>query len=300
MANLAFIGLGRMGYPMAGHLARNGHQVSVFNRSPARAQAWSAEHGGRACASVGEAVTGVDMAFMCVGDDPDIRHVALEAFPAMKPGSILVDHTTGSATLAAELAQEAATRGLHFLDAPVSGGEAGAQKGQLTVMCGGDPQAYAAAEPVIRAYAKMVRRLGPAGAGQKTKMVNQICIAGLVQALAEGVHFAEKAGLDPDAVIDVISKGAAQSWQMENRAGTMHQRRFDFGFAVNWMRKDLRITLDAAGEIGARLPMTAAVDQYYAEVQEMGAGRWDTSSLIIRLSDEPSSGPGAGGGGGKV
>ncbi len=286
MANLAFIGLGRMGYPMAGHLARNGHAVSVFNRSAARAKAWAAEHGGRACASIGEAVSGVDIAFMCVGDDPDIRTVALEAFPAMKPGSLLVDHTTGSATLAAELAQEAATRGLHFLDAPVSGGEAGAQKGQLTVMCGGDPQAYAAAEPVIRAYANMVRRLGPAGAGQKTKMVNQICIAGLVQALAEGVHFAEKAGLDPDAVIDVISKGAAQSWQMENRAGTMHQRRFDFGFAVSWMRKDLRIALAEARQNGATLPVTSIVDQFYADVERMGGQRWDTSSLIARLSGE--------------
>ncbi|MFN9542140.1 MAG: NAD(P)-dependent oxidoreductase [Alphaproteobacteria bacterium] len=286
MANLAFIGLGRMGYPMAGHLARNGHAVSVVNRSAARAPAWAAEQGGRACASLGEAVSGVDIAFMCVGDDPDIRTVALEAFPAMKPGSLLVDHTTGSATLAAELAQEAATRGLHFLDAPVSGGEAGAQKGQLTVMCGGDPQAYAAAEPVIRAYAKMVRRLGPAGAGQKTKMVNQICIAGLVQALAEGVHFAEKAGLDPDAVIDVISKGAAQSWQMENRAGTMHQRRFDFGFAVSWMRKDLRIALAEARQNGATLPVTSIVDQFYADVERMGGQRWDTSSLIARLSGE--------------
>ncbi|MFN9357114.1 MAG: NAD(P)-dependent oxidoreductase [Alphaproteobacteria bacterium] len=286
MANLAFIGLGRMGYPMAGHLARNGHAVSVFNRSAARAKAWAAEHGGRACASIGEAVSGVDIAFMCVGDDPDIRTVALEAFPAMKPGSLLVDHTTGSATLAAELAQEAATRGLHFLDAPVSGGEAGAQKGQLTVMCGGDPQAYAAAEPVIRAYAKMVRRLGPAGAGQKTKMVNQICIAGLVQALSEAVHFAEQAGLDTDAVIDVISKGAAQSWQMENRAGTMHQRRFDFGFAVSWMRTDLRIALAEARQNGATLPVTSIVDQFYADVERMGGQRWDTSSLIARLSGE--------------
>jgi 3-hydroxyisobutyrate dehydrogenase-like beta-hydroxyacid dehydrogenase len=285
MANVAFIGLGRMGYPMAGHLARNGHRVNVFNRSHARSQAWAAEHGGTASTSVSQAVTGVDMAFMCVGDDPDIRHVAHQAFPAMKPGSILVDHTTGSATLAAELAQDAASRGLHFVDAPVSGGEAGAQKGQLTVMCGGDPDAYAAAEPVIRAYAKMVRRLGPAGAGQKTKMVNQICIAGLVQALAEGVHFAEKAGLDPDAVIDVISKGAAQSWQMENRAGTMHQRRFDFGFAVSWMRKDLRIALAEARQNGATLPVTAIVDQFYADVERMGGQRWDTSSLIARLSD---------------
>jgi 3-hydroxyisobutyrate dehydrogenase-like beta-hydroxyacid dehydrogenase len=283
MANLAFIGLGRMGYPMAGHLARNGHRVNVFNRSHARSQAWAAEHGGTASTSVSQAVTGVDMAFMCVGDDPDIRHVAHQAFPAMKPGSILVDHTTGSATLAAELAQDAASRGLHFVDAPVSGGEAGAQKGQLTVMCGGDPDAYAAAEPVIRAYAKMVRRLGPAGAGQKTKMVNQICIAGLVQALAEGVHFAEKAGLDPDAVIDVISKGAAQSWQMENRWATMSEGKFDFGFAVDWMRKDLGIALDEARSNGARIAATALIDQFYAEVQAMGGNRWDTSSLVARL-----------------
>ena len=285
MANLAFIGLGRMGYPMAGHLVRMGHKVKVFNRSSARAEAWAVEHAGVACRSVGEAVDGVDMAFMCVGDDPDIAAVARQAFAALRPGSVLVDHTTGSAALAAELAAEAAARGLHFIDAPVSGGEAGAQKGQLTVMCGGDEQAFAAVEPVIRAYAKMVRRLGGPGAGQKTKMVNQICIAGLVQALAEGVHFAEKAGLDPDAVIEVISKGAAQSWQMENRAGTMHQRRFDFGFAVNWMRKDLRIALAEARQNGATLPVTALVDQFYADVERMGGQRWDTSSLIARLSE---------------
>ena len=283
MANLAFIGLGRMGYPMAGHLARNGHRVNVFNRSHARSQAWAAEHGGTASTSVSQAVTGVDIAFMCVGDDPDIRHVAHQAFPAMKPGSILVDHTTGSATLAAELAQDAASRGLHFVDAPVSGGEAGAQKGQLTVMCAGDHDDSAAAEPVNRAFAKMVRRLGPAGAGQKTKMVNQICIAGLVQALAEGVHFAEKAGLDPDAVIDVISKGAAQSWQMENRWATMSEGKFDFGFAVDWMRKDLGIALDEARSNGARIAATALIDQFYAEVQAMGGNRWDTSSLVARL-----------------
>jgi 3-hydroxyisobutyrate dehydrogenase-like beta-hydroxyacid dehydrogenase len=211
--------------------------------------------------------------------------VPLGIIAALRPGSVLVDHTTGSAALAAELAAEAAARGLHFIDAPVSGGEAGAQKGQLTVMCGGDEQAFAAVEAVIRAYAKMVRRLGGPGAGQKTKMVNQICIAGLVQALAEGVHFAEKAGLDPDAVIDVISKGAAQSWQMENRAGTMHQRRFDFGFAVNWMRKDLRIALAEARQNGATLPVTVLVDQFYADVERMGGQRWDTSSLIARLSE---------------
>lgn len=284
MANLAFIGLGRMGYPMAGHLVRHGHQVSVFNRSPARAQDWLNEYGGRACRTVEEVATGADVVFSCVGDDPDIRAVSLAAFAVMKPGAIFVDHTTGSATLAEELALAAQAKGLSFVDAPVSGGEAGAQKGQLTIMCGGDEAAFAAAEPVMKCYAKMVRRLGPAGAGQKTKMVNQICIAGLVQALSEAVHFAEQAGLDPDAVIDVISKGAAQSWQMENRAGTMHQRKFDFGFAVSWMRKDLRIALAEARKNGAQLPVTALVDQFYADVERMGGQRWDTSSLIARLS----------------
>ncbi len=284
MANLAFIGLGRMGYPMAGHLVRHGHQVSVFNRSPARAQDWLNEYGGRACRTVEEIATGADIVFSCVGDDPDIRDVSLAAFAVMKPGAIFVDHTTGSATLAEELAMAAQARGLSFVDAPVSGGEAGAQKGQLTIMCGGDESAFATAELVMKCYAKMVRRLGPAGAGQKTKMVNQICIAGLVQALSEAVHFAEQAGLDPDAVIDVISKGAAQSWQMENRAGTMHQRKFDFGFAVSWMRKDLRIALAEARKNGAQLPVTALVDQFYADVERMGGQRWDTSSLIARLS----------------
>jgi len=284
MANLAFIGLGRMGYPMAGHLVRHGHQVSVFNRSPARAQDWLNEFGGRACRTVEEVATDADIVFSCVGDDPDIRDVALAAFAVMKPGAVFVDHTTGSATLAEELALEALAKGLSFVDAPVSGGEAGAQKGQLTIMCGGDEAAFATAEPVMKGYAKMVRRLGPAGAGQKTKMVNQICIAGLVQALSEAVHFAEQAGLDPDAVIDVISKGAAQSWQMENRAGTMHQRKFDFGFAVSWMRKDLRIALAEARKNGAQLPVTALVDQFYADVERMGGQRWDTSSLIARLS----------------
>ncbi len=284
MANLAFIGLGRMGYPMAGHLVRHGHQVSVFNRTPARAQDWLNEYGGRACRTVEEVASGADVVFSCVGDDPDIRDVAQAAFAVMKTGAVFVDHTTGSATLAEELALAAKAKGLSFVDAPVSGGEAGAQKGQLTIMCGGDEDAYATAEPVMKGYAKMVRRLGPAGAGQKTKMVNQICIAGLVQALSEAVHFAEQAGLDPDAVIEVISKGAAQSWQMENRAGTMHQRKFDFGFAVSWMRKDLRIALAEARKNGAQLPVTALVDQFYADVERMGGNRWDTSSLIARLS----------------
>ena len=284
MANLAFIGLGRMGYPMAGHLAKAGHSVRVFNRSSARSEAWSKVHVGTACSSVQEAVKDVEIAFCCVGDDPDIQSVANAAFEAMQPSAILVDHTTGSATLAERLASIATSKGLAFVDAPVSGGEAGAQKGQLTVMCGGDPSAFAKAEPIMRAYAKMVKRLGPPGAGQKTKMVNQICIAGLVQALAEGVHFAEQAGLDPAEVFEVISKGAAQSWQMENRAGTMHDRKFEFGFAVNWMRKDLRIALSEARKNGSQLPVTALVDQFYGDIERMGGAQWDTSSLISRLS----------------
>jgi 3-hydroxyisobutyrate dehydrogenase len=283
MAKLAFIGLGRMGFPMAGHLARSGHDVTVFNRNKARADEWRGSHSGRVAATIAEAVKDADLAFSCVGDDPDIRAVALAAFPAMTKGAIFVDHTTGSAALAEELAREAAKAGLAFVDAPVSGGEAGAQKGQLTVMCGGDADAYAKAEPVIRAYAKMTRLMGPAGSGQKTKMVNQICIAGLVQALSEGIHFAKHAGLDPLAVVDVISKGAAQSWQMENRAATMNEGKFDFGFAVEWMRKDLRIALAEARANGAQLPVTAVVDQFYADVERMGGKRWDTSSLIARL-----------------
>jgi 2-hydroxy-3-oxopropionate reductase len=283
MANVAFIGLGRMGFPMAGHLAKAGHAVTVFNRNAARAAEWRAAHGGRTAASVPEAAKGAAIVFTCVGDDPDIRAVADAAFPAMAKGAVFVDHTTGSAMLAEELAREAAAKGLAFVDAPVSGGEAGAQKGQLTVMCGGDEAAYATTEPVMRAYAKMVKRLGPAGAGQKTKMVNQICIAGVVQGLAEAIHFAEQAGLDPNAVVDVISKGAAQSWQMENRAATMHERKFDFGFAVEWMRKDLRIALAEARKTGAQLPLTALVDQFYADVERLGGKRWDTSSLIARF-----------------
>jgi 3-hydroxyisobutyrate dehydrogenase len=284
MAKLAFIGLGRMGFPMAGHLAKNGHAVTVFNRNRARAEAWHAAHGGTAAATIGEAVKGADFVFSCVGDDPDIKAVAMAALPAMRNGAVFIDHTTGSATLAEDLAREAKGLGLSFIDAPVSGGEAGAQKGQLTVMCGGDEAAYAKAEPVIRAFAKMVRLMGPAGSGQKTKMVNQICIAGLVQALSEGIHFARHAGLDPLAVVEVISMGAAQSWQMENRAATMNEGKFDFGFAVEWMRKDLRIALAEARTNGAKLPVTALVDQFYADVEAMGGKRWDTSSLIARLT----------------
>lgn len=284
MTKVAFIGLGRMGFPMAGHLAAAGHDVTVFNRSRARADEWRTAHKGTSAETVAEAAKDVEIAFSCVGDDPDIRAVAEAAFPAMKRGAVFVDHTTGSAALAEDLAREAASKGLAFIDAPVSGGEAGAQKGQLTVMCGGDEAAYAKAEPVIGAYAKMCRLMGKAGAGQKTKMVNQICIAGLVQALAEGITFAEAAGLDPNAVVDVISRGAAQSWQMENRASTMHDRKFDFGFAVEWMRKDLRIALAEARNNGAQLPITALIDQFYADVERMGGKRWDTSSLIARLS----------------
>jgi 3-hydroxyisobutyrate dehydrogenase-like beta-hydroxyacid dehydrogenase len=285
MANVAFIGLGRMGFPMAGHLAKAGHAVSVFNRRQAKADEWCATHGGRAAATVAEAVKGAAIVFSCVGDDPDIAEVARAAFPVMARRAVFVDHTTGSAMLAEELAREASAIGLAFVDAPVSGGEAGAVKGQLTVMCGGDEAAYAVAEPVMKAYAKMVKRLGPAGSGQKTKMVNQICIAGVVQGLAEAIHFAEKAGLDPNAVVDVIAKGAAQSWQMENRAATMHERKFDFGFAVEWMRKDLRIALAEARKTGAQLPLTALVDQFYADVERIGGKRWDTSSLIARFGE---------------
>jgi 3-hydroxyisobutyrate dehydrogenase len=284
MTKVAFIGLGRMGFPMAGHLAAKGHDVTVFNRNGKRATEWTSAHKGAVAATVMDAAKDADIVLMCVGDDPDIEAVARAAFIGMKKGAILVDHTTGSATLAETLAREATAKGLTFIDAPVSGGEAGAQKGQLTVMCGGDETAYAKAEPVIRAYAKMCRLMGSAGAGQKTKMVNQICIAGLVQALSEGIAFAEKAGLDPNAVVEVISKGAAQSWQMENRASTMHQRKFDFGFAVEWMRKDLRITLAEARKNGAQVPITALIDQFYGDVETMGGKRWDTSSLIARLS----------------
>jgi 3-hydroxyisobutyrate dehydrogenase-like beta-hydroxyacid dehydrogenase len=283
MANVSFIGLGRMGFPMAGYLAKAGHSVTVFNRNAARAAEWRAAHEGRIAGTLAEAAKGAEIVFSCVGDDPDIRAVADAAFPAMDKGAVFVDHTTGSAMLAEDLARVASGKGLSFVDAPVSGGEAGAQKGQLTVMCGGDEGAYARAEPVMGAYAKMVKRLGPAGAGQKTKMVNQICIAGVVQGLAEAIHFAEKAGLDPNAVVEVISKGAAQSWQMENRAGTMHERKFDFGFAVEWMRKDLRIALAEARKTGAQLPLTALVDQFYADVERLGGKRWDTSSLIARF-----------------
>lgn len=284
MARTAFLGLGVMGAPMAGHLARAGHEVTVWNRTPAKAQAWRVDHAGSAADTPGAAVKDADIVFMCLGDDPDVRAVADQILPVMRTGAALVDHTTASAALARDLDAACAQRGVLWLDAPVSGGQAGAENGQLSIMCGGSEAAFAAAEPVMQAYAKAITHAGPAGAGQLVKMVNQICIAGLVQGLAEGLHFAGAAGLDPETVINAISKGAAQSWQMENRWRTMTAGEFEFGFAVDWMRKDLRIALDEARSNGASLPVTALVDQFYAEVQSMGGARWDTSSLIARLN----------------
>ncbi len=286
MTSVAFLGLGVMGGPMAGHLAKAGHDVTVYNRTTARAEAWVAAHGGRSGATPAAAAAGAAVVLACVGNDADLRAVTLGpdgAFAAMAPGAVFVDHTTASADIARDLAGEAAARGLGFVDAPVSGGQAGAVNGALTVMCGGTEADYARAEPVIAAYARACRLMGPAGSGQLTKMVNQICIAGLLQGLAEGMLFAQKAGLDGAAVLDVISKGAAGSWQMENRGRTMLAGTFDFGFAVDWMRKDLGICLDEADRNGAPLPVTAQVDQFYKDLQAMGAGRWDTSSLIERL-----------------
>ncbi|MDK9696848.1 MAG: NAD(P)-dependent oxidoreductase [Siculibacillus sp.] len=287
MAKVAFIGLGVMGFPMARHLAtRGGHDVTVYNRTAAKAEAWVAAHGGRAAPTPAEAAKGCDIVFACVGNDEDLRHVTLGeggAFAAMAPGSIFVDHTTASADVARELDAAATARGFAFLDAPVSGGQAGAENGVLTVMVGGDEAAFARAAPVIAAFARACNLMGPAGSGQLAKMVNQICIAGLVQGLAEGIHFAHRAGLDVEKLIATISKGAAQSWQMENRWKTMDEGKFDFGFAVDWMRKDLGIVLGEARRNGANLPVTALVDQFYSEVQKMGGARWDTSSLIARL-----------------
>lgn len=286
MAKVAFLGLGVMGAPMARHLAAKGHEVTVYNRTAEKAQAWVAAHGGRSAATPAEAAAGQEIVFACVGNDDDLRQVALGAdgaFPAMRAGAVFVDHTTASADVARELAAASSERGFGFVDAPVSGGQAGAENGVLTVMCGGDPEIYARVEPVIMAFARSCRLMGPAGSGQLTKMVNQICIAGLVQGLAEGIHFGKRAGLDIEAVLDVIAKGAAGSWQMENRGRTMNQNRFDFGFAVDWMRKDLAIVLAEARHNKALLPVTALVDQFYAEVQTLGGGRWDTSSLIARL-----------------
>jgi len=286
MAKVAFLGLGVMGYPMAGHLAAGGHAVTVYNRTAAKAATWADAHGGRTAATPRAAAEGQDFVMACVGNDDDLRSVVLGedgAFAGMAGGTVFVDHTTASAEVARELSATGDEAGIAFIDAPVSGGQAGAENGALTVMCGGDAAAYARAEPVIGCYARSCRLLGPSGAGQLTKMVNQIAIAGLVQGLSEAVNFAEKAGLDGAAVFDVIGKGAAGSWQMDNRHKTMLADEFDFGFAVDWMRKDLAICLDEARRNGARLPVTALVDQFYGEVQDMGGGRWDTSSLLRRL-----------------
>ncbi len=287
MAKVAFLGLGVMGGPMARHLkVKGGHDVTVYNRTAAKAEAWVAANGGAFAATPAEAAKGAEIVFACVGNDDDLRQVTIGpdgAFATMSKGAIFVDHTTASADVARELAAEAEARGLVFLDAPVSGGQAGAENGVLTVMVGGDAAAFAKAEPVIAAFARATTLMGPAGAGQLAKMCNQICIAGLVQGLAEAIHFAHKAGLDVEKLIATISKGAAQSWQMENRWKTMDQGQFSFGFAVDWMRKDLGIVLDEARRNGARLPVSALVDQFYGEVQDMGGGRWDTSSLIARL-----------------
>ena len=283
---VAFLGLGVMGFPMAGHIAKAGHGVVAYNRTPAKAQAWVAEFGGQSAATPREAAQGADIVFCCVGNDADLRSVVLGAdgaFAGMKPGAVLVDHTTASADVARELAAEAMRQGLHFIDAPVSGGQAGAVNGALTVMCGGDEAVFGRIQPVAMHFAKAVTRVGEAGAEQLAKMVNQICIAGIVQGLSEAIAFGQKSGLPMPLVLEVIGKGAAQSWQMDNRGKTMVEDKFDFGFAVDWMRKDLGLVLDEARRNGARLPLTALVDQFYADVQAEGGGRLDTSSLIKRL-----------------
>ena len=286
MAKLAFLGLGVMGYPMAGHLQAAGHSVCVYNRTSAKAAAWATEHGGAHAATPREAAEGADFVIACVGNDDDLRSVCLGtdgAFSGMKSGATFVDHTTVSARVTAELNAEATTAGLKFVDAPISGGQAGAENGVLSIMCGGEQAAYDAAEPVMTCYSRICRRIGDSGAGQMTKMCNQIAIAGLVQGLSEAMHFADKAGLDGRAVVEVISQGAAGSWQMSNRYETMLDDHFEHGFAVDWMRKDLGICLSTANETGASLPVTALVDQFYKDVQKMGGGRWDTSSLFKRL-----------------
>ena len=285
---MAFLGLGVMGFPMAGHLARAGHPIVVYNRTPAKAKQWVEKHGGSAAASPAAAVAGADLVLMCVGNDDDVRAVALGtngAVAAMRPGSVLVDHTTASANVAREVYAAAKARGIGFLDAPVSGGQAGAENGKLTIMVGGDADVFERARPALSHYARAVTLLGGPGSGQLTKMVNQICIAGLVQALAEGIDFAARAGLDVEQVLEVIGKGAAQSWQMDNRGKTMAADKFDFGFAVDWMRKDLAICAAEARANGASLPVTALVDQFYARIQARGGNRWDTSSLIRLLRD---------------
>lgn len=286
MATIAFIGLGVMGYPMAGHLSRAGHKVSVWNRTGAKAQQWAAQYSGNACRSIADAVRNVDVVLTCVGADKDLEEVytAPEGIINNAPATaILIDHTTASAGIAETLAQVAKAKGQGFIDAPVSGGQQGAENGQLTIMCGGSNEDFQKVEPVLKCYARALNLMGPVGSGQKTKMVNQIAIAGLVQGLSEALHFAEQAELDVRKVVDVISKGAAQSWQMENRSGTMIDGEFEHGFAVDWMRKDLAICLEEARRNGSRLPVTALVDQFYGDIQEMGGNRWDTSSLIQRL-----------------
>jgi 3-hydroxyisobutyrate dehydrogenase len=285
MASCAFLGLGVMGGPMARHLSQKGQDVDVWNRSAEKVIAWTEKGGkGKAASSPAVAVRAAEFVFMCLGDDPDVEDVFGQLESALKSGQIVVDHSTGSASLARDLAARSAARGAAYLDAPVSGGQAGAENGQLTVMVGGDAAAFARAEPIMRVYSKQITLIGDSGAGQLAKSVNQICIAGVVQGLAEGLHFARRNGLDEAKVIEAISKGAAQSWQMENRWKTMVAGKFDFGFAVDWMRKDLRIALDAARKTGAALPLTALVDQFYADVQAEGHGRWDTSSLLSRLN----------------
>ena len=288
MAKTAFIGLGVMGYPMAGHMAAQGHEVSVYNRTFAKAEAWAAEHGGRAGKTPREAAAGAAFVMTCVGNDDDVRSVVHGddgILAGIDQGAILIDHTTASAELARELGEAAGKAGIGFIDAPVSGGQAGAENGVLSIMCGGSEADFAEAEPVMRAYGKTIRLIGEVGAGQLTKMVNQICIAGLVQALGEGLNFAQKAGLDPAKVLEVVSGGAAGSWQMNNRWPTMAEGKFDFGFAVDWMRKDLAICTEEARRNGAALPVTAVVDQLYRLIQQKGGGRWDTSSLILNLRD---------------
>jgi len=286
MAKTAFLGLGVMGYPMAGHLLAAGHEVSVWNRTASVTKRWGDEYAGTACDSIEAAVEGADFVMMCVGRDADVLDVAGKAIPIMTSGAILVDHTTASDGCAKQVGEQCQAASMGFLDAPISGGEAGAVNGQLTVMCGGDQSHFDAAKPVIDAYAKAVKLMGPVGAGQLTKMVNQICIAGLLQGLSEAVHFAQAAGLDMDEVVGAIGKGAAQSWQMDNRASTMAKGEYEFGFAVDWRRKDLGIVLDTAKSLGLELPVTELVDGYYADVQEMGGQRWDTSSLLTRLKSK--------------
>mgnify|MGYP003652226487 CR=1 FL=1 len=284
MSRCSFLGLGVMGYPMAGHLAAAGHDVTVWNRTSKKATDWTGQHKGQAADTPAEAIKRAEFVFLCLGDDPDVAEVYDAMELSVSDGMIIVDHTTASAGLARALNERAIAKGAAFVDAPISGGQAGAEKGALTIMCGGDESMFEAARPVMDSYGKRITLIGESGSGQLAKSVNQICIAGIVQGLAEGLHFAEAAGLDAAKVIDAISGGAAQSWQMENRWETMVSGKFDYGFAVDWMRKDLRITLEAARENGASLPVTATVDQYYADVQAMGGQRWDTSSLIARLN----------------